>query len=326
VPRPRLAYLLAASHSGSTLLTMLLGAQPGACTAGELKATSLGDPNAYRCSCRQLIRECEFWKQVSAAMERRGIAQFDITHAGTNIFDAPATLSRRLLCPLYRRGPLETARDLALSLTPGWRSHLQETSQRNLALIESLLEVTGAEIVIDSSKVALRLKYLLQIPELDIRVIRVIRDGRAVSLTYMDDWNFADSADPALRGGGTGTKRPSPRQDMAEAAHEWKRSNEAADALVASLPRSQWVEVRYEELCADPGATLRRLAPFLGLDPDQTLLDFRSRQQHVIGNGMRMDTTSEIKLDERWRQHLTGEDLRVFNEVAGKLNRKYGYD
>ena len=39
---PRLAYLLAASHSGSTLLAMLLGAHPEACTAGELKATNLG--------------------------------------------------------------------------------------------------------------------------------------------------------------------------------------------------------------------------------------------------------------------------------------------
>jgi hypothetical protein len=325
VPRPRLAYLLAASHSGSTLLTMLLGAQPGACTAGELKATSLGDPSAYRCSCRQLIRECPFWKQVSAAMAERHCPDFDITRAGTSIFDAPAPLARKLLSPLYRGRFMEGVRDLALFTTPGWRAHLQQTNRRNLALIESLLAVTGAEIVVDSSKVALRLKYLLQISDLDIRVIRVIRDGRAVSLTYMDEWSFADCSDPALRNGGTGLRRPPPRQNMAEAANEWKRSNESADALVARLPRAQWTEVRYEELCADPAATLRRLAPFLGLDPDQTLLDFRSRPQHVIGNGMRMDTTSEIKLDERWRQHLTGEDLRVFEEVAGKLNRKYGY-
>jgi len=304
---------------------MLLGAQPGACTAGELKATSLGDSATYRCSCRQLIRECSFWKNVSAAMNSRGFRQFDITGAGTSIFNAPGSVARRLLSPLYRSGPLETIRDLALTLTPGWRAHLRETNRRNLALVQSLLEVTGASLVVDSSKVALRLKYLLRIPDLDIRVVRVIRDGRAVSLTYMDEWSFADCSDPALRNGGTGVRRPPPRRNMTEAAREWKRSNEAADALVSTLPRSQWTEVRYEELCADPGATLRRLAPFLGLAPDQTLLDFRSRGQHVIGNGMRMDTTSEIKLDERWRQHLTAEDLAAFDRAAGELNRRYGY-
>lgn len=83
--------------------------------------------------------------------------------------------------------------------------------------------------------------------------------------------------------------------------------------------------MRYEELCRDPLATLKRLAGFLDLDPDQVTLDFRAKTQHVIGNGMRMDTTSEIRLDERWKEHLTEEDLRVFDEIAGPLNRKYGY-
>jgi hypothetical protein len=323
---PRLAYLLAASHSGSTLLTMLLGAQLGACTAGELKATSLGDPEQYRCSCREPIRQCGFWAKVSAAMAEREFPAFEITRAGTSIFEIGSPYARRLLAPLYRGAALELVRDIALSFSPAWRRQLRSGNRRNLALIQSLLAVTGARVVIDSSKVALRLKYLLRIPSLDIRVIRVIRDGRAVALTYMDDWTFADSTDPALRGGGAGVRRPPVRRSMTEAAREWKRSNEASDCLVSRLPRSQWTEVRYEELCADPPSTLRRLATFLGLDPDQIILDFRSRQQHVIGNGMRMDATSEIRLDERWKSNLSAEDLRVFETVAGDLNRKYGYE
>jgi hypothetical protein len=322
---PKLAYLLAASHSGSTLLAMLLGAQPGACTVGELKATSLGDVDSYRCSCRETIRDCAFWHKIGSAMEDRGIKNFDITRAGTSIFEAKSPYAQRLLAPLYRGGVLETVRDLGLCFSSEWRKLLPDSKHRNLALIESLLEVTDAKVVIDSSKVALRLKYLLPISDLDVRVIRVFRDGRAVSLTYTDEWNFADSSDPALRGGGSGQRRPPPRRSMAEAANEWKRSNEASDALVATLPRSQWTAVRYEELCADPAAVLKRLAVFLDLDPHQTRLDFRAVTQHVIGNGMRMDTASEIRLDERWKSHLCEQDVRVFDEVAGDLNRSYGY-
>jgi hypothetical protein len=85
------------------------------------------------------------------------------------------------------------------------------------------------------------------------------------------------------------------------------------------------VEVRYEELCKDPETTLRRLTAFLGLASSQLVLDFRSRQQHIIGNGMRLDTTSAIRLDERWKTHLSGEDLETFDRVAGHLNRRYGY-
>lgn len=323
--RPRLAYLLAASHSGSTLLAMLLGAHPEACTAGELKATSLGDPDAYRCSCRAPIRQCDFWKTVTQQMRHKGISPFDITDAGTSIFGLDSAYVQRLLAPLHRGTALEAVRDLALGLSGSWRRHLGRTNQRNLALIESVQAATGASIVVDSSKIALRLKYLLRIKSLDIKIVRCLRDGRAVSLTYVDDWAFADSTDPALRGGGTGLKRPSVRQNMADAANEWKRSNEAADCLLQQLPRAQWTEVRYEELCANPKETLGRLCTFLGLDPARANLEFRARPQHVIGNGMRFDTTSEIRLDERWKTHLSPEDLETFDRVAGDLNRRYGY-
>lgn len=323
---PRLVYLLAASHSGSTLLSMLLGAQAGACTAGELKATAMGNPEQYRCSCKEFIKQCGFWQAVAAAMAQRSYPGFDITDAGSNIFETRSRYMSRLLAPLHRGVVLETVRDLALSLSPAWRAHLRETNKRNLALIESLLSVTGASLVVDSSKLALRLKYLLRVSALEIKVVRVIRDGRAVSLTYMDDWNFADAANPELRGGGAGIRRPPPRRSMAEAAHEWKRSNEAADCLTATLADNQWTEVRYEELCADPEATLRRLTNFIGLEPEQTTLDFRSHEQHVIGNGMRMDSGSEIRLDDRWKAHLSAEELRTFDKVAGGLNRKYGYN
>jgi hypothetical protein len=304
---------------------MLLGAQPGSCTSGELKATSLGDSDTYRCSCREKIRNCPFWEQVSEAMAKRGYPNFDITAAGTSIFEFEGTLVKRLLKPIYHGGVLETVRDVGLRFAPGWRSQSLECARRNVALIASLQEVTGASVVVDSSKNALRLKYLLRIPELDVRVIRVKRDGRAVALTYIDDWNFADSADPEMRGGGTGERRLLTRRSVEVAANSWKRSNESCDALIATLPRDQWTEVCYEEICADPTAALKRLAGFLDLDPAGVTLDFRAQPQHVIGNGMRMDTTSEIRLDERWKENLTTEELSIFDRVAGDLNRSYGY-
>lgn len=258
-------------------------------------------------------------------MASRGYPDFDITQAGTNMFQVEGKFIRRLLAPIYHGGILETVRDKALSLSSQWKTHAKDCNARNYALVDSLQEVTGARVVVDSSKNALRLKYLLQAGTIDLRVIRVIRDGRAVALTYMDGWNFADSSNPEMRGGGTGVEVSPIRRPMSVAANGWKRSNESCDALIATLPKSQWIEVRYEELCGDPLATLKRLAGFLDLDPDQVTLDFRAKTQHVIGNGMRMDTTSEIRLDERWKEHLTEEDLRVFDEIAGPLNRKYGY-
>lgn len=322
--RPRLAYILAASHSGSTLLAMLLGAHPDACTVGELKGASRGNPDTYRCSCGARIRECAFWRKISAAMQARGHA-YEVTSAGTDIKAVAGRYSQRLLRPLHRAAGLELVRDTLLNLSPEWRAHLRRTQSRNAALVETLQEVSGARIIIDSSKTGLRLKYLLRNPALEVRVIRLLRDGRGVSLTHTNPGEFADASAPHLRSGGTGGPGHT-GLSMHEAAALWKDSNVEADRITATLGAAQCLTVRYENLCANTAQTMQTICEFLGLEPFDPGSDYRARkQQHVVGNGMRMDASSEIRHDERWRTHLTPEQLNVFNELAGALNRQYGY-
>lgn len=321
----QVAYILAASHSGSTLLAMLLNAHPDVCSVGELKATSLGNVDCYRCSCGQPIKKCSFWACVSEAMSRRGLT-FDVTNACTHFHAGPTAYTRRLLQPLHRGPLLEWVRDAALHLSPAWRACLPALQRRNQALVECIAEMTRVRVVVDSSKLAMRAKYLLRNEALDMRIVRLVRDGRAVALTYMDPARFADASDPERRGGGMGGNKEAERQSMAQAALAWRRNNEEAEHVLASLNRLRWIEVRYEDLCADPKETLLRVFGFLRVDPAQAVQDFRSVEHHVLGNGMRFDATSEIRLDERWRSVLTKQDLGVFDRVAGKMNRRYGYE
>jgi hypothetical protein len=41
---------------------------------------------------------------------------------------------------------------------------------------------------------------------------------------------------------------------------------------------------------------------------------------------MRLASTSEIKLDETWKQALAAEQLAVIAPRVAPLNRRYGYD
>jgi len=113
---------------------------------------------------------------------------------------------------------------------------------------------------------------------------------------------------------------------VAAAALSWKRNNEAAERVLQEMPKSQWMFQQYEALCRQPEETLRSLCKFLGMDTRQIVLDFRAKQQHVLGNDMRLKSGSDIRLDERWRTALSKEDLQTFEEVAGEMNRKYGYE
>jgi hypothetical protein len=323
----KLAYILAASHSGSTLLSMLLGSHRQIATVGELKLSTkaIGDLDRYRCSCGRFIRRCEFWQKITSGMATRGF-EFDIANAGTDYRAVESLYARRLLSSMVRGKFLENCRDAALGLSTAWRKQLPQIHKRNTALVSTISELSKVQVVVDSSKIGLRLKYLLKNPELDVKVIRLIRDGRAVALTYMNPADFADAKDPALRAGGTGGDRSNERLSMEKAAYQWRRCMEEAQYALKWLDKSQWIEVHYEDLCSDTEAVLGRLFTFLDLEPGNKAMDFRSVEQHVIGNGMRLDNTTQVVLDERWRTVLTKYDLRTFDHIAGPINRLYGYE
>lgn len=305
-----LAYILAASYSGSTLLAMLLGSQPEATTVGEMRAPTVDKPDTYLCSCGEHIKKCPFWREVSERMAKHGIPGFDIPNAQLSIHDAKSASLRRVIDPLPRGPLLEAVRSIALAVSPEWRGHLRTIHQRNSALVKVFQEITGAKVVVDSSKIALHLRYLLKAPELKIKVIWMVRDGRAVSTSML----------------GHGTKRDTRAESVAAAAESWRRNNEANERVLADLPQSQWLFLQYEELCRKPEATLRNLCEFLGMSTNEITLNFRARTQHVLGNDMRLKSGSDIRLDERWKTALSKEDLAVFEQVAGDLNRKYGYE
>jgi len=320
----RLVYILAASHSGSTLLALLLASHPEICTVGEIKATSLGDLDRYLCSCRRKLLDCPFWNGIHQDMAERGF-DFNIANAGTDIRSGASTYVRKLLRPLHRGPVVELARDVLLNLSPVWRKQLPRIQALNANLMDSVLTRSGAKVIVDSSKIGIRLKYLLRNPMLDVKVIRLVRDGRGVSLTYMDPANFADATDPKLRGGGQGGSRDSERLPMSQAAYEWRRSNEEGEAIVRRLDPAQWRQISYENLCTHTPETMQQLYEFLGVDPSHRIGNFRDAEQHIIGNGMRLDTTNEIRLNEQWRQVLSQEDLRTYETVCGDLSRRLGY-
>ena len=304
-----LAYILSANYSGSTLLAMLLGAQPEAFTMGEMRVPALQNPDTYRCSCGEPIRKCGFWNEVSKRMANKGIAGFDIVHPRLSIHDVDSQYAMRVINAMPRGPLLEGVRSVALSFSPAWAAHLREVHARNAALVEVFQEMSGAKIVVDSSKLALHLKYLLRSDRLKIKALNLIRDGRAVVVSML----------------GHGFQRGTREQTIAAAAMEWRRTNEASECILATVPASRSMTFQYEELCRQPEATLQNICKFLGMDAQRIELDFRAKTQHVLGNDMRLKSGSDIRLDERWRTALSKEDLGVFDEVAGEMNRKYGY-
>ena len=297
------AFIMSASHSGSTLLAMLLGSQQGATTIGDTAGTGHRDAPDYRCSCGALACQCPFWADVVRDMAARGVA-FDITDFGTRTVVDHGWFINRVLRVEHRGRCLEAMRDLVLSGSRRWRARFDLIAQRYVALAESASAQRRSRVFVDSSKQPHRLKFLLRIPELRFRVVHLVRDVRGVVDTYLK----------------------TNRWTVERSATEWRRSLQAAECLLAGLKDEQWCQVHYEALCADPGGELARLCRFLDLDAEKVNLSFRSAGLHVFGNSMRLASSDEVVLDDDWRRTLDDDALRTFDRVAGAMNRKYGYE
>lgn len=298
-----LVYIVSTSYSGSTLLTFLLATHPRIGTMGELKATARGDVDQYYCSCRELIHQCAFWQRVGKELAQKGIP-FDIADFGTHFHCTSSRLADRLLRAAVRGTAFEVLRKIGLKVLPTARRQFKKIMDKNKAVIDAVLKLQQADVFLDGSKDPIRLKYLWDSGYWNVKVIFLTRDGRGAANSYMKHHDVG----------------------MKTAAIEWKRCNKEAENILHGLDKSQWIEVRYEELCKDTETALGRLQTFLGLDPDKRVREFRTVEHHIVGNSMRLDTTSRISLDERWRSVLTEEELGIFNREAGEMNQRYGYE
>jgi hypothetical protein len=248
-------------------------------------------------------------EHLSALPEFSGLqADPYVLHLG--FFEASTVVDRRhqtILRKLHRRfvyagsfahwrwrlGPLEAFTTL---LTQG--------SRNKLRLFDVIAESEGRSIVIDSSKHYLEALSLYKSAPSRTRIILLIRDGRAVFFS--------------------GLKRGHGRRRSLNA---WLRTyRRAIPVLESHVPSAHRISVRYEYLAADPARELHRLCAFIGMRFEQTMLDFRARQHHLLsGNEIRLSGASEIRADESWREHLSSRDLSYFEARAGELNAEMGY-
>lgn len=297
-------FIASLPYSGSTLLSFLLATHPQIAAIGEMTGViESEDLDEYRCSCGRRINECDFWRAVTAKMLAKG-HRFEVAHFDTKYELGTHPRIRRLRTGSLRNNQLEAIRDSIFRLWPGQIEQLRMIGKRNQALVESVLEVTGESVFLDSSKHHMRIKHQLQYTDLDVRVIHLVRDARGVVNSFL---NYSRRLTPQA------------------AARLWVSGNKNIDRQLLLLPEDRHIRIRYEDVCRALPETLERLHGFCGVEPGVYVEDFRSVPHHVVGNKMRLRNSSEIKLDERWKLELTKGHLSEVAQVAQAMQRVYGY-
>jgi hypothetical protein len=161
--------------------------------------------------------------------------------------------------------------------------------------------------------------YMQHLPLLErlfptAKFVHLVRDGRDATISFL--------AVPAgIMTAGWGYPR-----DARGFAAQWATEVCAARALGRRLGTDRYLEVRYEELVADPPATLRAVCRFGRLEYDDGMLGYvgetaSARKAHQ----QRLNEPPRVGVRD-WRAEMSAEDRAAFEAVAGDLLAELGYE
>lgn len=132
------------------------------------------------------------------------------------------------------------------------------------------------------------------------RIVHIVRDARDVALSTRDAWG----------------------KHLRRTAQRWVDDVRAARARGRQMGDA-YVELRFEDLLAEPEAQLRRVTDALGIAFDEEMVE-PSRPTENIGTA-RGRRGLHQGAAQRWREQMTDAERRGVEEIAGALLQELGY-
>jgi len=187
--------------------------------------------------------------------------------------------------------------------------------------------IFNTPFLIDSSK---RIKWIKETisPDINIKVIKLTRFGLATLL------------------------KKKKRTGSINKTHikKWMQNSKQKDIFLSSLKPSQKLSIKYEDLCENPQKIIKQCCDFIGIEYEEGMLDFWKTKHHIInGNSkpicmvrlyhktadikdMSPDVVDfferngfSLKLDTRFMEEFSPSEIKLFDDIAGKFCKRYGY-
>jgi sulfotransferase family protein len=297
----KVLFLAGWGRSGTTILDNILGEADGFFSVGELyHLWGRGLIQNRKCGCGAPPRRCETWRAVLTrafgsmeALDAERLSRLALT----------CTRTRHLLAHLRgnQEVPLEYGEALA-------------------RLYRAIRDVTGSRVIVDSTKHPAYAAVLGSVGGIDLRIVHVVRDPRAVAYSWIRKKIQLDETRP----------RHMRSHGALYSAFMWDVLNFATERLWR-CPGARYLLLRYEDFVREPRESVQRVADFAG-EPQATL-PFRSERavllsgNHTIsGNPSRFQTgIVEIEPDEEWLASMRRRDEWISTGATFPLLAHFGY-
>jgi hypothetical protein len=300
-------YIAGAGRSGSTLLERILGQLEGCVAVGELRHLWREDPAGQQCGCGKLLTQCDFWRAVMT----QAAVRLDI-----DSFRAMQESQRRV--DRIRNIPMMLSKSLASREYARNQAAYVDTLRRIYLAIH---EMTGCNVIVDSSKDVSTLYLLSEMDDVRIRVLHLVRDSRAVAYSWTREKVRLHVVDQVTY---------MPRYSPQRSAADWMYRNALIE--MARGRTDGYMRLRYEDLVADPLGVTERIARFIDLAGadlrfiEESELKFTHVSHTIAGNPMRFEKGAvRLRIDSAWQQELGQTDRSIVTTLTRPLLRRYDY-
>jgi len=263
-------YILGSGRSGSTILANILGPCPGIVSVGELYYIwDRGFEQNRRCVCGERFSDCDFWTAVTT---RAGI-DGEVARDGLRL-----------------RGELARTRSVLRS-TP---SLSNEFGSLIRSLYDSIAEVAGAEVVVDSSKHPVYGNVVATAAGIDTFGLLLIRDPRAVAYSWARRRSQPDKPGEAYM----------TTHGLVQSTAMWVVWNSMSEILWRNRT-NRFMRMRYEDFVSGPDQAFADIGRLVGMPLTPPKTDdgaFVVSNSHTLsGNPVRFRTGPvSLRPDQEW--------------------------
>jgi Sulfotransferase family len=302
-PSPRVLYIAGSSRSGSTIVDNALGQVDGYFSGGEIRHLwRRGFLERRLCGCGEPLPSCATWNAVLE--EAYGsAAAVDAVRMAT--LEAKFCRTRRVV-----------------RMNEGGRSsdELDVYVAELGKLYRAIHVVTGARVIVDSSKTPLYGEALTRIPGIELCVVHLVRDPRAVAYSSIRTKMQVDD----------GAARPMRRVGLVRGSLTWAVWNVFAERSLASAS-TRYMRLAYEDFATSPRAGLEAILELVGDQAGSAPIEsdrmVTLRRTHTVsGNPGRFSTgVVEIRPDTEWTTSMPASQRLLVTAMTSPLLHRYGY-
>jgi len=303
---PTVIYIGGHGRSGTTITDRVLAEVTGGVSAGEIhRFWAYGLARGWKCSCGVKLRDCEFWGPVlRKSFSEAGVSKEEILTAWATV-----ARPRSLLSLWYPR--LRSAR---------FRRHLARYRSFLEVLYRTVSQRSGTQVIVDSSGSPLHGSILAGLEEIEVAMVHLVRDVRAVAFSNQRQKPnpSAPAPDATMR------TKSAPR-----VAATWMLYNSLLEGLEAAM--DTYTLAKYEELFSRPKREFERLADDLGVESRAEEVfcgeHIRLSSEHLgQGNPVRQNRGIEkLAPDTDWVEKLSRVKQTFMAQVCKTRLERYSY-